>query len=1001
MCRRLLAFVWVLALLSRLATAQSDAFMDAYAGYTSLIEQGSYGEAIPLAHELVRLSEEKFGSEHENTATLLYQLATLYLAENRTKDVEPLFKRALSIYETAVGADHPAVALVLADLAGLYRLQARFADAEGLYRRILRIRERTLGANHPDVSATLNDIAEIHRDQGRYAEAEALYQRSLAIDEASFGPEHPEVATTLNNLALLYEVQGRYGDAEPLHKRALVIKERALGLADPTVASTLINLATVYQRQGRYAEAEQLLSRAISIKENSVGPAHFETAVAVNNLAALHIQQGRDVEAALLYQRALEIFERALGPAHPNVAANLNGMAEIHRRARRFEEAEPRYERALEIQRSVYGPEHFETAITLNNLAVLYRDQGRSADAESVLRSVLQVYERALGHDHPLVAAALTNLAGLCEERSCHPEALDNLRRATSIIRDRAGRGHLQRSGGAVSEQRVVRPGLLQHLRVVHAIAEYDEEHRPSLLAESFEVAQLTRSTTAARAVAGMASRFAAGQDELAGVVRQRQDALALWRSLEEKIIGAVSRPPDERDEEADARLRSEQARLDLLLKDLDGRLLRDFPDYAEIANPQPVSLRESQRLLGAGEALVSFAVSERATFINLVRADDAAMFKVDIGADELRDAVVRLRATLTPEGLFGLKDLLDRGYEAGEAYRLYQRLFAPLEPRLANVRHLLVVPDDALQSLPLGVLLTEAPQGELVDFAGYRNARWLARRYAMTTLPSVSSLRALRRFARTSKARTPFTGFGDPVLEGKPGGQRGIEIGTLFRGVLADVRAVRRLARLPDTADELRAIAETLNAGEDALVLGSEMTEARVRQMDLSDSRVLAFATHGLVAGDIEGTQEPALVFTPPQEASVENDGLLTGSEIARHLRLDADLVILSACNTASPDGTPGAEALSGLAKAFFYAGSRALLVSHWPVASQAAVQLTTRMFEEAAADPGAGMAESLRRSMLAMIDDPERPYLAHPLFWAPFVIVGEGGLAGSKKSP
>ncbi len=201
------------------------------------------------------------------------------------------------------------------------------------------------------------------------------------------------------------------------------------------------------------------------------------------------------------------------------------------------------------------------------------------------------------------------------------------------------------------------------------------------------------------------------------------------------------------------------------------------------------------------------------------------------------------------------------------------------------------------------------------------------------------------------------------------------------------------RLARLPDTADELRAIARTLEAGGDALILGAEMTEARVKGSDLAGSRVIGFATHGLVAGDMEGTAEPALVFTPPPEASDEDDGLLTASEIARHLKLDADLVILSACNTAAADGSPGAEALSGLAKAFFYAGSRALLVSHWPVASQAAVLLTTRMFEAAAADPAAGRAESLRRSMLAMIDDPERPYLAHPLFWAPFVVVGEGG--------
>ncbi len=151
-------------------------------------------------------------------------------------------------------------------------------------------------------------------------------------------------------------------------------------------------------------------------------------------------------------------------------------------------------------------------------------------------------------------------------------------------------------------------------------------------------------------------------------------------------------------------------------------------------------------------------------------------------------------------------------------------------------------------------------------------------------------------------------------------------------------------------------------------------------------------------MAGELKGLAEPALVLTPPEVGTEEDDGLLTASEIAT-LKLDADWVILSACNTAAPDGTPGAEALSGLAKAFFYAGSRALLVSHWPVSSEAAVALTTRMLTEYGKNPGAiGRAEALRRSMLALMMDHEEERFAHPFYWAPFVIVGEGGVPADR---
>ncbi len=362
----------------------------------------------------------------------------------------------------------------------------------------------------------------------------------------------------------------------------------------------------------------------------------------------------------------------------------------------------------------------------------------------------------------------------------------------------------------------------------------------------------------------------------------------------------------------------------------------------------------------------------------------------IEAGSERIAGYVQRIRDAMDVTGVTSVAKL--RRFDSEAAHELYRLLLGKVEPLLEGAKEILVVPDGPLRSLPFGVLLrtqADVSTGDLTDYSKYD---WLVRRHAVTVLPEVASLRYLRGYQVADRPPDPFVGLGDPVLSGEAGDRKGLEIAKIFmRGGKVDLDSIRGLPRLPETAREITQMARALRAEDDTVFLGAMATEERVKSMDLARYQTIGFATHALLAGDFPDLAEPALVLTPPAEATEEDDGLLTASEVAT-LRLNTDWVVLSACNTAAPDGTPGAEGFSGLTKAFFYAGARSLLVSHWAVNSDAGLALVTGIFQSLEQDPSLGRAEALRRSMIRLMDDPERTYFSHPVFWAPFTFIGQG---------
>ena len=953
--------------------------------------QGRYGEAEPLFERSLKIRESNFGPIHPQVATILDNLAQQYSLQGYFGKAEPLFKRALAIRKITRGPNHPEFAQSLKTLASLYKTQGRYAKAEPLYKQALEIRESKFGPDHSQVATILDNLGQLHMLQGNFDKAEPLFKRALAIREKTHGPQHRAFAQSLKTLALLYKNQGRYTEAEPLFKQALAIRETVFGRAHRQVATLLDNLATLYADQGRFEEAEPLFTRALTIRKTALGPNHPEVGNLLKKLGNLYRHQGRHSEAERHLKRSISIMETTFGRNNHKVAQSVNSLANLYRVQGRYEDAEPLFKRALEIRERTLGPNHPEVAKTIFSQANLYLAQARHGAAEPLYQRALAIWEAVYGPKHPRVAQSFNNLAELDRAQGNTQRALENYRRASTIHRNRATKLGNRRSAGRLNEQKLARRFFFKHMRATIEHPTNDPSLRNDLIGEGFEAAQLANATEVGAAVSGMSARFAAGDDALAALVRERQDAVKRWRALDGILVAAVSKPPKKRDEAREAAMRLELEAISAKLKRIDLELSSSFPQFIELLSPDPVSLTETQALLADDEAMLTYLVWKKHTFIFALRRDRVVVKMIGLGSAELSKIVTELRKGLDPTKMQGLSAL--PAFDTDQANVLYRKLFKPVEPIIQGARHIFIVPDGALQSLPLGVLVTEKTNNGPAVVSEYSKIAWLIRKYAMTTLPSVRSLRALRVFAKRAKSVQPFLGIGDPKLEGDTGSNRGLRPAKLMtpRGV-ADANAIRQLASLPESYAELQSLARTLGAGDEDLMVGSEATETRVKQMALADYKVLAFATHGLIASDLTGLSEPALVLTPPETGSTRDDGLLTSSEVAQ-LKLDAEWVILSACNTAAADGAPGAEGLSGLAKAFFYAGSRALLVSHWPVASDAAVSITTRMLKEAA-KPGTGRAEAHRLSILAMIENEDQPDYAHPFFWAPFVVVGEGGL-------
>ena len=832
-------------------------------------------------------------------------------------------------------------------------------------------------------------------------------------------------------LALEYlQAQGKHIPAELSFIRALsavnsrIKQMEESGNSNSTrrvhdVSNFYFSKAVVLQRLGNSLVAQRKLVEAeyylrLSLKEFLRLSSRNSTTVSgvLNSLAYAVSEQGRFNEAVILAQYALQINQEAgVRPSSSIMiysrrayAASLVGNEQYAKAAEQFNLLR------LAVNADVETAQKFKNLDDLDEVVSLLLINNPS-QAEQIAKPM---YERNLklnGAKHPRTAWTQAFYAMSLEEQGRSKEAKEHFAKAMPVLIDQT-RNDAENQTISLKFQKRFSILVESYIGVLFAEAKQNPQQEKQLIAQAFQLADMARGSSVQRALTQSTARSTIKDPVLEKLARKEQDLQRRANSLNELLVALSSAPPERQLPTVQAKMKADidaiKAERNSVKKDIENK----YPEYFDLVEPKPITVDRTAKILKPTEVLVTWYFGDRKSYVWAIHSNGLSSFSsIPVAKKDVSKDVERLRKALDP-GVASVEEI--PAFDVALSYKLYTQLIKPVESSLTGKDLLISIPHASLGQLPIATLLTESikqPAKGAKSFAGYQNAPWLMRKIAISQLPSVNALAALRGIPRSGNSEQSFIAFADPYFSKAQAKASGVSTGTQLatRGIPLKLRNAPKtsnvssaelalLPGLPDTSVEVSEIGKVLNAKEGDIFLHEKASVAQVLQTDFSKKSIVMFSTHGLVPGELDGLLQPALALSSPEvTGEKEGDGLLTMDKILE-LKLNADWVVLSACNTASGDGN--AEAVSGLGRAFFYAGAKALLVSNWPVDTVASRQLMIDLFKKQSSSEKMTKPESLRQAMLSLADsggvrDTKTNALsysyAHPLFWAPFVVVGD----------
>ena len=1023
----------------------------------ALRDTGALQEVVELQERVFEAQHRLLGAEHPDTMVSMGNLAQSYSDLGDYDRAQELQDAVLQARRRVLGADHPETMGTENNLAETYRAIGDFERARSLHQNLLERRTRILGSLHKDTLASKSNLAMVLHQQGLYEESRQHLENVRAGFLEILGPLHPSTLTAQSNLANTMFTVGDYAGARKIEEEILQVRLQNLGPDHPQTLLSRHNLATTLTSMGALQEAREQREVAVERFGAKLGPDHPSTLKAKGGLASTLVALGDIAAARRLQQEVLEGLADRLGADHPDALTARAYLVETFRLQGELKQARHQQEEVLRSSERRLGKDHPETLFNVNNLAGFLQSEGQLDEAQKLYERALRGLQKRLGAEHPTVLLIRSNIASVHRDSDRWEAARDLYRQVLTARLSNLGPNHpdtrhsrydladtlwrLGRSDEAVYllEQSLasrrdadlpasdidVRTSWLLGLlyrrqgRPEDALALLDSTMDSlELLAAriDFEDELQNRNHTSKRVVyyETLAQALAQDETELAFNILERYRTFNLV--AEQVRNGTLSLGGEP---ELQREIRSIGARYDALterlsylnrksdpgtfrrLIELQQRLRRDrevklgqlarerrnAPDF-----PKALGSEEIQSKLGADTALVAFSFGGFGHHTFVVTRDGAQAFQIDSNPEDLVLQIRHIYARLTEKGHQDTSEGLAR-----RAAWLFEKLLGPAADILKSKQRWLILPDGELHYLPFGTL---------VDGSGARGNSWLVNRHALHISQSFTLYDELiqKRSRPRNRDQAPrWFALGDPVY------------GSEQRRSTKRVGYGNRMESLPNTRRELNAIEALFgerNQPTEAY-FGYDANEDRLHQ-DLRGIDYIHIASHGVsLPNDPENGLHPsdsflALTLLPEderQKRGLKQNGLLQAWEIANYLQLDAELVVLSACETAIGENR-GGEGLMSLARAFLQAGARSVLASLWKVDDLSTSELMIRFYRHLL--DGESKVDALRLAQMELASGPiwvevekevdgkmqmvevEKDFTA-PSYWAGFQLIGD----------